>query len=314
MSNRERVLITGVNGTIGKMLEAALRERGYEVYGCDVSHDADPNHMRADVANKRQIERVFAAVQPHYVYHLAAEFGRNNGEDYFEQVWTTNAIGTRNMMECCRDFDAHMFFASSSEVYGERVEYDYDGSILPLFESTTERTPKLTNEYAISKFTNELQIANFVERYETPITTLRFFNAYGPGERYSPYRSVVALFVYRALTGQPFDVYEGYNRTFMFIDDFVPTLANLCVAKPGVATINIGGNDFRSVDELADIVLAATGADRSLVNELSFEAHNVVSKQPDIHLAYELLGHDPKVKLEEGVPATVNWMRWAHNL
>lgn len=303
----ETILVTGSHGTLGRPLVRELRRRGFTAFGIDSTHCADPQCFRADIANARQLEAAIARIgQPvHHVYHLAAEFGRNNGEEFYEDLWTTNCIGTRNVMEAAWMLRAKFYFASSSEVYGETVP---EAGLLS--ESLTETTPIHSNEYAISKFTNELQVRNFANRHPSfRPTILRFFNAYGPGETYHPYRSVVSLFCHRALNGERFDVFENYHRTFMWVGDFIPTLANAAEASLRESVYNIGGTDYRSVEELAEIVLATTWASRELMNLLPFEAHNVTSKRPDISRARRDLGHDPQVTIEEGVPATVEWMR-----
>lgn len=308
----KRVLVTGWRGTIGRPLTRELWERGHDVWGIDLLHGDDPRHVRADIAEFHQLERAFEKIGPEVVVHLAAEFGRVNGERYTEQLWRTNVVGTRNVLQLSHEHRATMIFASSSEVYGD----GYEGLLAE--ELTEIEPPHLTNEYAISKYTNELQIRSFVERHGSRVGILRFFNAYGPGERYTPYRSVVALFCYRALAGIPFDVYSGYHRTFMHIDDFVPTLARAVATwkpDPGTApVVNVGGTDYRSVEELADLVLGLTGNRAGLVRRLGQEEHNVRDKRPAIERARQLFGHDPQIRLEEGVPGTVEWLRKEHGL
>ena len=138
-----------------------------------------------------------------FVYHLAAEFGRINGEEYYETLWQTNVIGTRNILELQRRHGFKLIFASSSEIYGDRHEEILHEAI-PLQRSIIQH-----NDYATTKWVNEVQIMNFEKRYDSPIVRLRFFNAYGPGEYYHNYRSVVCLFCYRALHDQPYTVYRG---------------------------------------------------------------------------------------------------------
>lgn len=299
-----KILITGSEGTIGKPLCKELELRGHDVFRTDLQHAPyeEPKYIRADVSEYRQLESVFIRTQPDIVYHLAAEFGRLNGENYYEEVWKTNAIGTRNVLELCNFWESKLVFASSSEIYGETDK--------ELEESLSDKTPLWQpNEYALSKWVNEVQIINHAKRYGTQAIRCRFFNAYGPGESYHPYRSVVSLFCHRALNNIPYDVYEGYERTFMYIDDFIPTLANVCVRGQVGEVYNIGGADFRSVEELSDIVLEATGKDDSLVNYLPEDKHNVASKKPDISKAIIDLGHDPWITLEKGVPKTIEWMK-----
>lgn len=298
-----RIAVTGSLGTLGRPLVAELRDRGHEVTGIDRDHDGDPEHRRADVANFRQLSAVFDDYDFDVVYHLAAEFGRHNGDRFYEDLWTTGAIGTRNVLELCADADAHLLFASSSEIYG-----DVEAPILTEELSATHVLEQ-PNEYALSKWVNERQIVNFTNRRPDAIATrLRFFNAYGPGERFHDYRSVVALFCHKALHDEPLPVFEGYYRTFMFIDDFIPTLANAADLDRRLSheVYNIGGEDYRSVEELAEIVIGYVG--RGSIERIPEDRHNVRSKMPAIQRARDELGHDPKVKLEEGVPATVEWM------
>jgi len=148
---------------------------------------------------------------------------------------------------------------------------------------------------------------NFEKRYGNQCVRLRFFNAYGPGEYYHNYRSVVCLFVYRALRALPYQVYEGYHRVFMYIDDFIPTLAN--VVDNAGEVYNVGGEEFRSVRELSDLILDYLGTDDRYVTYLPEDKHNVQNKRPDIARAKGAFGHDPRTTLEQGVPRTIEWMK-----
>lgn len=294
-----RILVTGALGTLGRPLVAELRSRGHEVWGCDLRHDGGPMFVRADVSSWHSLNKAFATCNPQIVYHLAAEFGRHNGELFPEELWRTGAIGTRWILEMCKRYQSRLMFASSSEIYG-------DTDAKWLYEDTPAAP---MNEYALSKWANEIQIMNYQRRYGLDATRFRFFNAYGPGENYHEFRSVVALFCHRALTGQPLSVYQGYTRTFMYIDDFIPSLAN--AAGPGLRydVYNIGGTDYRSVLDLAELVLAEVGDTGSKIDLIPEDRHNVRSKRPSIARAEVDLEHDPKITLEQGVPATIEWMR-----
>lgn len=307
-----RILVTGSEGTLGWRLCEELEKQGHEVCRVDLQHARHEHYFRADVGIASQIEAAFALFDPELVYHLAAEFGRENGELWYEQLWTTNVIGTRNVLEMCARRKVRLIFASSSEIYGEGE--GTDGYLRE--ELSEEVILHQPNEYALSKWVNEVQIRNFVKRHpEMPEPIVcRFFNAYGPGEEYHDYRSVVCLFSYRALTGQPFRVFEGYHRTFMFVDDFIPTLARVAERGTPGRVYNIGGTDFRSVEELAEIVVTEAGASTELIERVGQDVHNVVSKRPDIARAEVELGHAPRVVLEDGVPETIEWMRARYGL
>lgn len=294
-----RILVTGSKGTLGTPLVAELKKRGHEVFGIDLKHTDDKDNARCDISDFRQVKRAIESFYPDIVYHLAAEFGRMNGEEYYEQVWRTNVIGTRNILEVQKLMKFKLIFASSSEIYGDSDEPILNEESIPAQQK---------NDYAISKWVNELQCKNFRERHGNEIMTLRFFNAYGPGEMYTNYRSVVCLFCYRALHNIPYTVYEGYHRVFMYIDDFIPSLANVCERFIDGETVNIGGTEYRSVKDLSDIILKHLGKDDSFVVYESSDKHNVTNKKPDISKAKKILGHDPKITLEEGVKETLDWM------
>ena len=294
-----KILITGSSGTLGQPLLKELRSRGHDVYGCDLSHEKDEKYFRCDISEFRQMEKVLSEGFD-IVYNLAAEFGRVNGEEYYEQVWKSNVIGLRNILELQKKLGFKLIHASSSEIYGDiNAEYiSEDMSPMPQ-----------GNDYAISKWVNELQCKNFQKRYGSDIMVLRFFNAYGPGEYYNNYRSVVCLFCYRALFDIPYNVYKNYHRVFMYIDDFIPTLSNACENFISGEIVNIGGAEYRSVEELSSIILKNLGKSDEIVTYMSEDTHNIINKRPNIEKARKLLKHNPTVSLEEGVIKTLDWMK-----
>ncbi|HEV8132381.1 MAG TPA: NAD-dependent epimerase/dehydratase family protein, partial [Acidobacteriota bacterium] len=226
-----------------------------------------------------------------------------NGEEYYDTLWQTNVIGTRHILEWQRRKRFRLIFASSSEIYGDRHR-DVLSEDIPIQESVIQQ-----NDYAVTKWVNEVQIMNFERRYGNECVRLRFFNAYGPGERYHHYRSVVCLFCYRALHDMAYTIYKDYWRVFMYIDDFIPTLANVVDNFVPGEVYNIGGEEFRSVEDLSAIVLDYLGLDDSGVTYLPKDVHNVQHKRPNIDKARLAFKHNPRVTLEEGVPRTIEWMR-----
>ncbi|HWP61364.1 MAG TPA: NAD-dependent epimerase/dehydratase family protein, partial [Candidatus Paceibacterota bacterium] len=127
-----KILVTGSKGVVGVPLVEMLRADGHEVFGIDLAHhDGEVGfehemskdvfrYARCDVGNFRELERVFEKAGPFdFVYHAAAEFGRWNGEDYYERVWHSNAIGTKNMIRLQEKLGFKLIHFSSSEVYGD---------------------------------------------------------------------------------------------------------------------------------------------------------------------------------------------------
>ena len=303
-----KILVIGSRGTVGRPLTAELARRGHEVCQADAMHSSDARYRRCDISEFRQVEELLDEGNAYdYIYNLAAEFGRKNGEDYYENLWRTNVIGLKNILHFQQKKRFRLVHFSSSEIYGE-VNLR-SGELIR--EDLSNETPLFqTNDYAISKWVNELQIRNACaldRRLET--LTVRLFNAYGPGEYYTPYRSVVTQFIYKALHHIPYEVFLNYHRVFMYIDDAVRTLANIVDHfKPG-EVYNIGGKEYVEVKAVSDMILEYLGMDDSLVKYLPEDKHNVVSKRPDISKAMRDLMHDPKTSLAEGIPKTIEWMK-----
>lgn len=303
-----KILITGSQGTLGKVLKAELRRRGHDVWGCDLQHCDDSQVIRADIAEYRQISRVFKEVKPDLVYNLAAEFGRKNGQEYYEQLWRTNCIGTRHIIDLCIENDALLAHASSSEAYGDvSIHFPEEDPYREVW--LEDYVPSFHNEYALTKYTNEKQIEIATKNEGLKAVIFRFFNAYGPGEYYSPYRSVVCLFIYRLLAGLPITIYKNYYRVFMWADDWAKTVANLAENSHLRGVFNIGGREYLSVEELKDKLLKLIPESKSIISYLDSENANVVSKKPDISKSIRLLNHNPNTMLDVGLPITIEWMK-----
>ncbi len=92
------ILVTGGRGFIGTNLTHELRLRGHEVWTCDLLQGEDPQHVKADTGVYQQMDSLFRKRKLDTMYHLAAEYGRWNGGDHYENLWRTNVVGTKNML------------------------------------------------------------------------------------------------------------------------------------------------------------------------------------------------------------------------
>jgi dTDP-glucose 4,6-dehydratase len=300
-----KILVTGGLGAVGAPLAARLREAGHEVWVLDRPHhhgERGQHYYRCDVAEHRQLERVFDEVAFDFVYHAAAEFGRINGEDFYENLWRTNAVGTKNLIRLQERRGFRMVVFSSSEIYG-----DYPGVMR---EEVPDQHPiQQLNDYAVSKWVNELQVRNSTALYGTETVIVRLFNTYGPGEQYSEYRSVICKFIFCALHSLPYTVYLDHRRTSSYVDDTVRTLAAICERfRPG-AVYNIAGDTLHDIKSVSDMILAQCGRGDELVRYLPAEVHNTRDKRAANELARRELEHRETVGLEEGIARTIAWQR-----
>ena len=311
MSN---ILVTGGLGTVGAQLITELRGRGNHVVSCDLRHESDevgfslrtdvetPLYARCDIGEFRQIERVFERMGPFdYVYNCAAEFGRWNGEDFYETLWRTNAIGTKNVIRLQERLKFKLIHFSSSEVYA-------DWPNIMVETVMDEYEVKQMNDYAMTKWVNEMQIRNSALQYGTESVVVRLFNTYGPGEYYSPYRSVNCRFLYCALNSLPYTVFRGHARTSTYLTDTCRTLANISERFKAGETYNIGGDQLHSIEELSDAILKITGADPKLVQYRDPEILTTTRKVVDVSKSVRHLDHKNSYKLEDGLRLTAEWM------
>jgi len=304
-----RILVTGGRGFIGSNLVPELKRRGHEVWVCDLGHSEGPNYIRCDVGKFRQVEKVFEGRDFDYVYHLAAEYGRWNGEDYYENLWQTNVIGTKNMIRLQEKKKFRIIFFSSAEVYG-----DYDGK---MSEDVMDKVPiTQMNDYAMTKWVGEMQVLNSAAMFGTETVRVRPVNAYGPHEHYSPYRGVIPMFIYKALHGEPYTVYEGHKRIFDYVEDTCRTFANIVDNfKPG-EVYNVGGKEEweHDIKYVSDLILKHLGKDDARVTYKKAEPFTTRFKHMDFSKARRDLRHDPRVPIEEGIPKTIEWMKWAYGI
>lgn len=310
-----KILVTGSGGVVGSYLTKMLAARGHQIFGIDLFHlvgEIGWEHQmaktqfiysRCDVADFRQLERVFASAGPFdYVYHTAAEFGRWNGEDFYEQVWRTNAIGTKNIIRLQEKYKFRLIHFSSSEVYG-----DYEDLMV---EDIMDRVEiKQMNDYAMSKWVNEMQIRNSRLMHGTETVIVRLFNTYGPGEWYHPYRSVNAKFCYHALHSWPVVVHRGHYRTSTYLEDTCRTLCNIVDHFKSGEVYNIGGLEHHDIETLVKIIWDYTKADPKLIEHRESEILTTKSKKVDVSKAIRELDHKLTVRLEDGVKKTIDWMR-----
>jgi dTDP-glucose 4,6-dehydratase len=252
------------------------------------------------------VDQVVQLVQPDFVYHAAAEYGRWNGEAHYENLWHTNAVGTKNVLKVQKEHGFKMIFFGSAEVYG-----DYDGVMA---EDVMDRIPiRQMNDYALSKWVNELQIQNSAEMDETESVIVRLFNVYGPYEHYSPFRGVVPVFTFRALHRLPYTVHKGHKRTFEYVEDICRTFANIIDNFAPGETYNLGSERQYTIEELSDLILKHSGGDPSKVAFKDEEPFTTKDKIADSSRAKEQLDHRITTTLDEGIKRTVEWFRQAYN-
>lgn len=297
-----KILVTGGLGFVGRHLVKELRRRQNDVWFTGVHHHEDPQYLRCDVSEYRQIARIFEQHKIDLVFHLAAEFGRWNGEDFYETLWKSNVIGTKHLIRLQEQKRFRMVFFSSSEVYG-----DWAGVMSE--DVMDKHEIKQLNDYAMTKWVGEMQILNSAQAFHTETVRVRLFNLYGPGEPYSTYRSALCRFIYSALNDLPYTVYANHTRSWLFVDDAVNALASIATTFKAGEVYNIASAEDVSMKDLSDLILRLCGGNAQRVIIKDEEGMTTHHKRVDSSKARRDLGLAVSVPLEEGLRQTVQWMR-----
>ena len=312
MGNKN-ILVTGGAGNIGTNLCNELRSRDHKVIACDLYNTERDDYIRCDVRKYRQLQYVFDELGPFdYVYHLAAEYGRWNGEAFYENLWQTNNVGTKHILRLQEKLGFKLIFFSSCEVYG-----DYDGFMTEdvMVNNKISDTYQM-NDYAITKWAGELMCLNSTAMFGTEIVRVRPLNCYGPHEHYTPYRGFIPKFIYHALNDKPYTVYRGHKRIIDYVEDSCRTFGNIVDNFIPSEVYNVGGRIEweKDIKEYSDIVLKVTDKDDSLVDYKEAEAFTTKIKTVDFSKAIRDLDHNPVVDPEAGIRRTAEWMKHHYRL
>lgn len=307
---RPVALVTGGAGFIGSHLCERLSDEGMDVVCADnfatgsaanVVHLLDRPGFRlveADLTEPLDLDGPFG-----YVFHLASAA---SPRDYLRlpvETLEAGSLGTRNALALAEAHGARFVLASTSEVYGDPLEYpqreDYWGNVNPV-------GPRSVYDEA-KRYAESLTMA-FRRARGTDVGIARIFNSYGPRLRPGDGR-VVPTFIRQALDGEPLTVAgDGrQTRSVCYVDDTVAGL--LALARSDLTgPVNIGSDEELSVLALARLVREITGSDSPVVF-VDRPVDDPRFRRPDITLAAERLGWRPRVLLEDGLRRTVNYFR-----
>jgi dTDP-glucose 4,6-dehydratase len=301
-----RILITGAAGFLGSHLCDRFLAEGHQVVGMDnfiTGHPDNIAHLigrddflfvRHDVTNFIYVEGPVDGV-----LHFASPA---SPVDYLEQPIPTlkvGSLGTHKALGLAKAKGARFLLASTSEVYGDPQVHpqpeSYWGHVNPV-------GPRGVYDEA-KRFAEAMTMA--YHRYHGVDTRIvRIFNTYGPRMRPGDGR-VVSNFIVQALRGEPLSVYGdgSQTRSFCYVDDLVEGIFRLFFSDR-VDPTNIGNPVEFTVRELAEQVIALTGS-ASVLDQRPLPEDDPKVRRPDITLARQVLGWEPRVPLEEGLRRTI---------
>lgn len=298
-----KILITGGAGFIASSLaEKLIINKAIFVVSIDnfltgriahlpTSESKNYEFIACDVNNIEQLSNVMLKYQFDYVFHYAAVVGVKRTLDNPLMV-LQDIEGIKNILKLCKETNVkRIFFSSSSEVYGEPVEF-------PQNEETTPLNSKLP--YAVVKNIGEAFIKAYHKEYGLKYTIFRFFNTYGNRQSDD---FVIAKFLNLALNNEDVTLYgDGLQtRTFCYIDDNLEI--TLRILKGNLAVnqiINIGSDLEISILALAKLIIQETNSRSKIIHLSALKEGDMTRRMPDIYKMKEILGKD-LVTLKEGI-------------
>jgi UDP-glucose 4-epimerase len=247
--------------------------------------------IKADVNNFNEISSIMHSHCFDYVFHFAAVVGVNrtqeNPIDVLEDI-----SGIKNILNLSKNTSVkHVYFSSSSEVYGEPVE-------LPQHEYNTPLNSRVP--YAVVKNVGECFFRSFQQEFGLPYTIFRFFNTYGPNQSTD---FVVSRFIALALKNLDITIYGdgSQTRTFTYVDDTVDTCVNILNKKLLINdVVNIGSNKLMTVLELAKMVIKTTDSKSNIIHLSPLKDGDMTRRQPDNTKMKEILGRE-LIDVEVGI-------------
>lgn len=306
-----RILVTGGAGFLGSHLCDRLINEGHEVLCLDnfftgrkqnIAHllqNPKFELVRHDVIDpfKVEVDQIYnlacPASPPHYQYNPI-------------KTTKTSVMGAINCLGLAKRVRARVFLASTSEVYGDPNVHpqseSYWGNVNPIGRRSC---------YDEGKRCAETLFFDYHRENGVDIRVVRIFNTYGPRMLADDGR-VVSNFIVQALKGEDLTVYGdgSQTRSFCYVDDLIEGFVRLMNQDKTVGPVNVGNPGEFTMLELAELVLKKVGG-KSKITNLPLPADDPKQRRPDISLAKEFLGWEPKVPLADGLDRTIEYFRHA---
>ena len=310
MSAVKRILVTGGAGFLGSHLCERLVADGHDVICLDNFFTSQKSNV-AHLLGNQNFELIrHDIVHPIWlevdeIYNMACPAAPGHYQYNPIKTMKTSVMGVINLLGMAKRCNAKFLQASTSEVYGDPAEHpqreSYRGNVNPIGPRACYDEGKRAAETLCMDY-------NRMHRVRTKM--VRIFNTYGP--RMHPFDGrVVSNFIRQALSGEPITIFGdgSQTRSFCYRDDLCEGIIRLMNAPDElVEPINIGNPGEYTIKELAEMTVEIVGGKADLVYK-PLPADDPTRRQPNIDLARNHLGWEPKIALRDGLQKTIDWFR-----
>lgn len=307
---RKRILVTGGAGFLGSHLCERLLLDGNDVTCVDNYFTGDKANIAHLMGNpyfeviRHDITMPFY-IEADEIYNLACPASPIHYQYNPIKTIKTSVMGAINMLGLAKRIQAKILQASTSEVYG-------DPEVHPQVESYWGHVNPIGSRacYDEGKRCAESLFMNYHIQNKVRIKIMRIFNTYGP--RMHPHDGrVVSNFIVQALKNENITIYGdgSQTRSFCYVDDLLEGMVRLMnTGDEFIGPVNVGNPGEFTILELAEKVIKLTGSHAKLIF-MPLPADDPMQRQPDISLAKNKLGWEPKIELEEGLQYTIDYFK-----
>ena len=318
----KKALVTGAAGFLGSHLCQRLLDDGYEVTALDNLFTGTKRNIEALLDNRRFSFVLHDVTQPYWgqfdeIYNLACPASPIHYQHNPVETMKSSVLGMMNMLDLALKTKAKLLHTSTSEVYGDPLVHpqveSYWGNV---------NTIGIRSCYDEGKRCAETLAADYRREYGVDVRMVRIFNTYGPHMHPKDGR-VISNFIMQALNNEDITLFgDGLQtRSFQYCDDLIEamrrymelpreTIDAFCVKhKLGTPVINTGNPGEYTIKQLAEETLRQLPDSKSQLVYRPIPSDDPKRRKPDITLAKELLGWEPKVPLREGLAKTIAYFR-----
>ena len=308
--NQNKILITGGAGFLGSHLTEKLLNSGNEVLVVDNFFTGNKQNLTHLLSNPNLEVMRHDVTFPLYVevnqiYNLACPASPVHYQYDPVQTTKTSVHGAINMLGLAKRTRASILQASTSEVYG-------DPEVHPQPESYWGRVNPISIRscYDEGKRCAETLFFDYYRQHQTDIKVVRIFNTYGPRMHPNDGR-VVSNFIVQALQGKDITIYGdgSQTRSFCYVDDLVDAMVKMMNSEKGfTGPVNIGNPGEFTMLQLAEMVLTLSNSKSKIIYQ-PLPSDDPKQRQPNIDLAKDKLGWQPKVELKDGLRETIAYFK-----
>ncbi|MBI1970499.1 SDR family oxidoreductase [Candidatus Woesearchaeota archaeon] len=305
----KNILVTGGAGFIGSHLCKRLLDDGNHVICVDNFFTGSKQNILPLIQNTRfELIRHDIAFPLHLevdqIYNLACPASPIHYQQNPVKTIKMGTVGVLNMLGLAKRCNARILQASTSEVYGDPKEHpqkeSYWGHVNPI---------GLRSCYDEGKRVSESLMMAYHQQNKTDVKIVRIFNTYGPNMAINDGR-VISNFIVQALRGEPITIYGdgSQSRSFCYVSDLIEGLILMMNTDHFIGPVNLGNPNETRVVELAKKIIAMIHSSSKVILQ-PLPQDDPSKRCPDIALAKEKLGWEPRIGLDEGLQKTIDYFK-----